>query len=135
MNAIDTRVSVQELRKFALSTGAMIALVFGIVLPWLFSHAWPSWPWLAGGILALWGIIAPASLALVYKIWMKFAEALGWINSRIILTLVFYLVVFPTAAVLRALGKDPLRRKFEAKLVSYRITSKPRARDNLEKPF
>lgn len=135
MNATNTRVSAPELRKFALITGAMIALVFGIVLPWLFSQAWPTWPWLAGSILALWGIVAPASLALVHKIWMKFAEGLGWINSRIILTLVFYLVVFPTAAILRALGKDPLRRKFEAKLVSYRITSKPRARDNLEKPF
>ena len=135
MSATDTHVSAQELRKFALTTGAMIALVFGIVLPWLFSHAWPSWPWLAGGALALWGVLAPASLALVHKGWMKFAEALGWINSRIILTVVFYAIFFPTAVVLRALGKDPLRRKFEAKLTSYRVTSKQRARDNLEKPF
>lgn len=135
MSTVNKNMSDQDLRKFAFGTGAMIALVFGIVLPWLFSHAWPIWPWLAGSALALWGTVAPASLAPVHKGWMKFAEALGWINSRIILTLVFYLIVLPTALVLRALGKDPMMRKFDATLASYRLTSKPRARENLERPF
>ena len=45
---------------------------------------------------------------------MKFAHALGWVNTRIIHTLVYYLIFTPLALVFRVIGKDPMNRKFQA---------------------
>ena len=34
------------LRKFGLTTGAIVALLFGLFLPWLFDFGLPRWPWM-----------------------------------------------------------------------------------------
>ena len=60
-----TQPSVKELREFGIVTGALFALVFGLLLPWLFELALPTWPWIVLAILATWGIVAPATLRFV----------------------------------------------------------------------
>ncbi len=49
----------------------------------------------------------------LYGIWMKFAHALGWVNTRIILTIVYFLAITPVALFFRIAGKDPMQRSFE----------------------
>lgn len=44
---------------------------------------------------------------------MKFAHALGWVNTRIILTVVYLLIFTPVALIFKVIGKDPMERKFE----------------------
>lgn len=44
---------------------------------------------------------------------MKFAHILGWVNTRIILTLVYFLVFTPVALIFKLIGKDPMNRRFE----------------------
>jgi hypothetical protein len=39
---------------------------------------------------------------------MAFGEALGWLNTRIILTVVFFLVVTPIGVVMRLFGRSPM---------------------------
>ena len=53
-------------------------------------------------------LLAPAPLRPLYRRWMRLAEALGWLNTRIILILVYYLVVTPIGLVLRLLRRSPL---------------------------
>jgi hypothetical protein len=43
--------------------------------------------------------------------WWKLAAILGFINARILLTLMFTLVLTPVSAVWRLTGKDPLARR------------------------
>ncbi len=43
---------------------------------------------------------------------MALASCLGWLNARILLTTVFYLIVTPTSLVLRLLRHDPMRRQW-----------------------
>jgi len=51
---------------------------------------------------------------LLKKWWMAFAHALGWLNTRLLLS-VFYLVLLSLpAVVLRLFRRDPLRRAFRA---------------------
>ena len=50
------------LRKFGFTTGAIVAVLFGLVLPYLFDLAWPRWPWVIAVVLFAWGAIAPATL-------------------------------------------------------------------------
>lgn len=45
---------------------------------------------------------------------MKFAHVLGWINTRIILSIVYFFIFTPLALIFRLMGKDPLGRPFEA---------------------
>lgn len=44
----------------------------------------------------------------LYRLWMKFADALAWINTRILLIVIYYLVVTPTGLAMRLFGKSPL---------------------------
>lgn len=49
---------------------------------------------------------------LVLKGWFLIAQALGWVNSRILLTTIFYLILFPTSLIKRIFSnKDDLMLK------------------------
>ena len=124
-----------ELRRFGLVTGAIVAMLFGIALPWFIGDQWPRWPWIVTGIFWIWALTAPATLFIIYRIWMKFGHVAGWINTRIILGLVFYLVFFPFGIILRMLGKDPMTRKLDGTSKSYRIISAPIEKDHIERPY
>ena len=56
-------------------------------------------------------LLAPASLKIIYIPWMRIAEAMGFVSSRLILTLVFLMVLTPIGIILRIMGKDLLDRK------------------------
>ena len=45
------------------------------------------------------------------KLWLKLALLLGWINSKILLSIVFYVFVLPLAIISRLFTKDPLKLK------------------------
>lgn len=64
-------------------------------------------------------------LKALYGYWMKFAHALGWVNTRIILSLVYFLIFTPLALIFRLLGKDPMERRFEV-VESYWIKREPK---------
>jgi hypothetical protein len=59
-------------------------------------------------VLLLCAAFAPSLLRPVYRAWMRLGEALAWINTRIILTLVFFLVVTPIGIVMRLFGRSPI---------------------------
>lgn len=142
-----TELSIAEMRKFGLVTGLIIVVLFGFVLRWLFTgsegHYWPfnvellkpTWPWVVAFALWIPALLFPAGLRPVYKAWMKFSEALGYVNSRIILFIFFYIILMPFGLVLRLFGFDPMRRKLDDSS-SYRIESKvPGSPQSMERPF
>lgn len=125
-----------ELRKFGLVTGAIVAALFGIILPWLFGYQWPKWPWIVTGILWVWAIVFPSTLFFVYNIWMKFGLVAGWINTRIILGIMFYLVFLPAGLVMRIIFRnDPMSRKLDSSAKSYRKISQPISKEHIERPY
>ena len=128
-------LDAKGLRDFALKMAAVIAPLFGAVLPWLFDFAYPLWPWVFGGVLALWGLLAPTTLNRVYRGWMHVGMAVGTFNSKVILSLMFFVVILPAGAILRLLGKDPMLRKLRTPATSYRVPSKVSASDHVEKPY
>ncbi len=42
-------------------------------------------------------------------VWLKFAHVLGWINSKILLSIIFFLFLLPIAVLSRLFTKDPLK--------------------------
>jgi Saxitoxin biosynthesis operon protein SxtJ len=79
---------------------------------------------LAAVFLAL-ALYWTAPLAPLNRLWLKFGLLLHRIISPLILALLFYVTVLPIGLIMRALGKDPLRLKFEPAADSYWIPRDP----------
>lgn len=141
-----TPLTTAQMRKFGLTTGLIVLLLFGLLLPWLFGddhwRPWPfdgrtlpPWPWWVALALCLPALLCPAALRPVYRAWMKFGAVLGQINSRIILFLFFYIVLLPVGLLMRLTGHDPMHRK-RSEADSYRVASKPpSSRHSMERPY
>lgn len=131
----DVKKEKKELREFGLIFGAMVVLIFGLFFPWLLERPWPAWPWIVAAIFAVTGLALPLALKPVYRLWMKIGHVLGWINVRIILGIVFFLLFFPVSLIFRLIGRDPMARRLDEKMASYRVTSHSPPKDQMEKPY
>jgi len=123
------------LRNFGLTFAGIVAVLFGLLLPWVFGHANPVWPWIVAAIFVLWSLALPKTLRVFYRLWMRFGLLLNAVMSRVILGIVFYLVVLPTGLIFRLRGRDPMRRSFDRNLESYRATSHRVPPEHMERPF
>ncbi len=120
--------SQRQLREFGLLIGFVFPLLLGWLLPALHGHAFRTWTlWIGVPALVL-GLVWPKALAWPYRGWMALGHALGWVNSHLILGLVYLLVLQPIAALMRILGHDPLRRRRHTK-ETYRETPSPTPTD------
>jgi hypothetical protein len=123
------------LRSFGITTGAIIAVLFGLFFPWVLNHNLPVWPWALCGILVVWGLIAPVSLRPIYRTWMRFGLLMSRITTPLILSVVFFIVITPVSLFFTLLGKDAMARKFDSDTQSYRVKSRKAPKNNLERPF
>lgn len=72
----------------------------------------------AGGFLAL-GMALPVTLGPVYGVWMYVARVLGWINTHLLLGLVFYTLFLVVGLGMRLFRYDPLQRRLQPESSSY----------------
>jgi len=66
---------------------------------------------LLGAALVLLGAVFPRALIYPNKAWMKLAEALAFVMTRVILGIVFFFIVTPIGVTKRLFGWDPLHRR------------------------
>ena len=107
--------------------GIVFAVVFTVVGLWPLLDGGPPRAWamaLAAGFLAA-GIFVPKTLKPLNRVWYLFGMALHKVVNPLVMGLVFFLTVTPMALILRALGKDPLRRKFDPDAKTYWIERHP----------
>ena len=130
------KTTTKQLREFGLTVGGVLAVLLGGLLPWIFHKPLPRWPWIVGGALILFGLILPKALFPIHWVWMKFAEALGWVNSRILLTLVFYLIFTPIGWIMRLFKKDPMQNHLSREEGSFRIKAQNEINpEEMKNPF
>jgi hypothetical protein len=125
----------KELRSFGLITGLATITVFGLLLPWLFDHHFPKWPWVISLILWFLALLYPIGLKPISKLWLTIGHWLGWFNTRVILGLMYYTVISFTGITMRLMGKDPMTRKLDSSVESYRVKSRVRPKNHVERPF
>jgi hypothetical protein len=128
------KMTKKELRSFGLITGAIVLVLFGVA-PWLISGKLHKWPFIIAAVLWMPALIFPMVLEPVYHGWMKFGHVMGWINTRIILSIMFYLIIAPIGLIMKILGKDPMRRKLDSSVESYRIESDKKDKSHVERVF
>lgn len=106
-----------ELRKFGLSVGAALAILGGIFF-WLEKPFYPYLLYPGTALIAL-GWLLPGILKPLQRVWMAFAVIMGWVMSRVILILLYYLVLTPVALIARVVGKRFLELKWDRSQNSY----------------
>ena len=112
---VKKKITKKQLFEFGIIMGLCIPVIIGFLIPLINGHSFQLWTlWLGFSFLII-GIIKPKILFYPYILWMKIGNVLGWINSHIILGLVFIFVLQPIAYIMRLTGYDPLRTKQKGK--------------------
>ena len=106
-----------DLRKFGITIGVILLIIAGF----LFWKEKESFQILLtfGVTLCILGIAIPFILKPIYWVWMIFATILGWIMTRVILSLLFYIIVTPIGLIPRFFGKQFLELKWDKSKESY----------------
>jgi hypothetical protein len=98
-----------------------MATVFTIIGLYFLIRGRSYWPFpiMTGLVFLGAGVFWSPVLRPLYVAWMRFAFALGWLNTRILLGIVFFFILTPLGTFLRLKGKDLLDEKIEKDRVSY----------------
>ncbi len=109
--------SPRALRRFGFTVG-LVVLALGCLLVWRQRGA--GWPLVSiGALMVVSAALAPSSLKWVHAPWMMVSFVLGWIVTRILLTVVFFLVVTPIGLLQRLFGKRIIEVAFQPNTASY----------------
>jgi fatty acid desaturase len=127
--------TTRELRSFAITTGVVVAALFGLLLPWIWEFSYPRWPWIFCAAFAAWGILAPESVRRVFHGWMRVGLMISKVTTPLLLGAAFFLVLMPVGLLIRFFGHDPLRRRFDPTSDSYRIDRRGKPTSKLENPY
>lgn len=112
-----SREAVKKTGKAFLIAGSVLGAIFF----WKSGFEGNAWKWFLGSGIALFGAshFAYPIMKPVHIGWMKFAFVLGWINTRILLGVFFYLILTPIGLLMRLFGNDLLDEKIEPTATSY----------------
>jgi hypothetical protein len=89
------------------------------VIRYLVAGTWTWWLLAVSALFLAAALVLPNSLTLPRQAWMKLAAVLGFVNQRILLTVLFAVLITPTAALLRLLGKQPIPLRANGQASSY----------------
>jgi uncharacterized membrane protein len=134
MRLMTTQSDAKQLRKFGLMVGGIFCAIG--LWPAIFRGQNPRlWAVTIGVLLLVPALILPRMLAPVYRVWMMVGETLGWINTRILLGIVFYGLITPMGLIMRLFDNDPMHRKHEPGVESYRVVKRPRSGTHMTRQF
>ena len=97
-----------DIRKFGLIIGAVLIAIV-MLLIWKEKQSYDILM-IFGVVLCVTSLILPVILKPFYFAWMTFAVILGWIMTRVILSLVFYGIITPIGLFSRLVGKEFLNK-------------------------
>lgn len=121
-----------------LRTVATFCVVFCLIGFWFYHSKQAEWAWwmsvLATALLAA-SLLSDHVAHWLAKAWMTFGMALGWVNSRIILGLVFIVVLTPVSLLYRLVKGDVLKLKRPKGDSVYVDRNKKYSFSDLEKPW
>ena len=124
-----------DLRKFGVTIGLSLMIVAGFLF-WRGKESFETLL-IAGLVLCVLSLTIPIVLKPVYWVWMVLGAILGWLMTRLILSLLFYLVITPIGLFSRLSGNNFLELKWDKSKTTYwnyRAT-KQRNNEDYEKQF
>ena len=124
-----------DLRNFGITVGIILLIISGFLF-WKEKESFQILLFF-GVTLFILGIAIPFILKPIYWIWMIFATILGWIMTRVILSLLFYIIFTPIGLIPRFFGKQFLELRWDKSKESYWNfrTNEHLKKENYEKQF
>ena len=101
--------SNKDIRSFGITIGIILFIISGLLM-YYNKEAYQLIAIIASIFIVI-GFILPILLKPIYFVWMIFAAILGWVMTRVILSLVFYLIITPIGLITRIIGEDFLALK------------------------
>lgn len=123
----------KQLREFGLLIGIGFPLIIGFLLPYLIGHNLRLWTIFIGIPFLIFAIFKPFKLSFLYQKWISLGNLLGWLNSKLILGIIFFTILIPISFIMKIFGYDPLKTK-KLNVMSYRV-NKYRNKVDLTKIF
>ena len=128
-------LSGKSLRKF----GIVVGLVFLFLTVWIYIKGYPHiflyGAGLIGGLLVSGGIIMPYALKGVYRYWMGMAFCMGWVVSRILLIILFYLIITPIGLLTRLMGKKFMEVNIDRDKATYWVRKDKEKKTDYQKMY
>ena len=114
-----SKIKISSNRSF----GLVFFIVFLIISLWPFIHEGQIRIWSAviSIVFLILGLMNSKLLTPLNRLWFKFGMFLGAIVAPVVMGIIFFLVVTPTGFLMRIMGKDLLRRKYDKSNKSYWI--------------
>ena len=106
-----------DLRKFGITIGILLMIIAGILF-WKEKESFQIFLTI-GAVLCVFSVVIPVILKPIYWMWMIFATILGWIMTRVILSILFYVIITPIGLISRLFGKQFLELKWNEKNSTY----------------
>lgn len=88
--------------------------------------------------LLLSSLVYPLLLYPLYFFMLKISGYMGWLNTRILLVVMYYIIFTPVALLFKLSGKDPLSRHFDRDATTYWMKREEERKDvqaHFEKQF
>lgn len=124
----------RRLRDFGLLVGGILTVIG--LYPLILSNGEPRiWALAAAVLLGVPAVVKPSLLQPFYRVWMFAGHLLGWVNTRIILAVLYYLMFMPVGFLMRRFSGDPLRRKRDPEADTYRVVRGPRPASHMKRQF
>ena len=119
--------------------GIVFAFVFVVVGLFPLLNGGPPRGWafgVASAFLAV-ALARPALLAPFNRVWFKFGLLLQRVVNPLVMAVIYFGVVTPTGLIMRVLGKDPLRLRYDPDAESYWLHRDPPgpARESMKNQF
>jgi hypothetical protein len=110
--------SSRALRRFGFTIGSALLLLAAFLF-WRHHRASGLAIVSSGALLLILAGVAPRLLKWIHGPWMLLSLALGWIMTRVFLTIAFFLIVTPIGLLQRLFGKRPVEMAFRTGATSY----------------
>lgn len=110
---------IDELKTFGYQFTVILAVIIGLLLPKIWGYEFSWIPIILGAISLILRFLAPGLLFIPYIFWTRFSEIMGFINSKILLSLSYFALISPIGIFMKIVGKDPIEKGFDKKTSTY----------------
>jgi hypothetical protein len=111
---------------------SILVITVGFTIIGFFTHS--DWPFYVAVTVGIVSIISERAAGFINTIWFGLARVLGYINSRILLTIIYYFFLFPLSLISRLSGKKSIILK-QNDTSYYSIRNHQYEKADLENPW
>lgn len=130
------KITTKQLRTFGIALAIFLSAI-GLIQFLKGNEPTCFWFWGVAALILLTTLAVPFVIKPIFQLAMFIAHILGWINTRIILSVIFYFLFTPISLIMKLLGHDPLHRKFDKQAKTYWKTREriPFSKENYLRQF